>query len=588
MSVEIDQLIFQKLFHFFRRKKKDEPVMIARRMLLEDMKQKLTIIARALTGDGIDIHVAEREGGWKGNKFLLPERMDKFSSLELNIKYYIFRMFYLATQRRLSLNFPQDESHTMSEAQEQALATSESVLAILFEEYPALKPVFESLDTDLEKITEEGITPDKTWLFGRWYKMVPLGEGDALENVSDVTAKKQPDKITTELKAKPSDEVETIAVDKKAQEDYVLTHNFEKVETAEEHDGVWRDFDGDDTLQNDAEALNELNLKNTVRVDDPVHSVYQADFISNINVAESKEADGAGLSYAYDEWDFKAGQYRINYCNVYPQKVSGWANDYYVKTIEQNKSMLLGLRKMFARLNNRLEQIRRQNAGEEFDLDALIEMYTDIHARQTPTEKIYLTKRRKKKDLAILFLLDLSLSSDGYVRGNRILDVEKQVTILFGEVLNEYFIEFEVDGFYSKTRNYCSFTTLKGFDESWQTARNKIGAAQPSGYTRIGPALRHAGMLLQKRDARKKWLVLLSDGKPNDYDKYEGKYGIADVKQALRELNSNNVNAYAVAIEENAKYYLPQMFGKNHYNILSSPVEMLQSLTQLYEKIEKS
>jgi len=81
-------------------------------------------------------------------------------------------------------------------------------------------------------------------------------------------------------------------------------------------------------------------------------------------------------------------------------------------------------------------------------------------------------------------------------------------------------------------------------------------------------------------------MILISDGKPNDYDRYEGKYGITDVKQALRELNMLQINNYALAIEASARYYLPQMFGVNHYEILTTPVELLQSLTKLYDKIK--
>lgn len=79
---------------------------------------------------------------------------------------------------------------------------------------------------------------------------------------------------------------------------------------------------------------------------------------------------------------------------------------------------------------------------------------------------------------------------------------------------------------------------------------------------------------------------MISDGKPNDYDKYEGKYGIRDVRQALHELKQNQVNSYALAIEATAKYYLPQMFGQNHYQIVSSPTDLVTSLVKLYEKIK--
>ena len=241
---------------------------------------------------------------------------------------------------------------------------------------------------------------------------------------------------------------------------------------------------------------------------------------------------------------------------------------------------------MLTSVNNKYQQQRRQTQGEDFDLDAITDLYVDVHSRHTPSEKIYLSKRKKDKDLSILILLDVSLSSDGYAGGNKVIDVEKQVSIIFGEILNEFNVDFSIDCFYSKTRNYATYLTLKGFDDSWDKAKHKIGAVEPSGYTRIGAALRHSGALLDARDTKNKWVILISDGKPNDYDKYEGKYGINDVKQALRELNQRNINSYALAIEAQAKYYLPQMFGQNHYQILTTPVELLQSLVKLYEKIK--
>ena len=98
--------------------------------------------------------------------------------------------------------------------------------------------------------------------------------------------------------------------------------------------------------------------------------------------------------------------------------------------------------------------------------------------------------------------------------------------------------------------------------------------------------MRHAGARLDQRSTRNQWVILISDGKPNDYDKYEGKYGINDVKQALRELNHRNIHSYALAIEAQANYYLPQMFGQNHYQILTTPAQLLKSLVQLFEKIK--
>ena len=588
--MEFDQLIFQKIFRFYSRNIKQDPDVAIRTVALEDIKPKLTLLARALTGDSIDIAPAERDGGWQNNIFYLPASFAKMPTAEGNVGYYIYRTCYLYEQRKLKLNWDLSFDGDIKESLQKSRDTANKVLKVLFDEFGSIEQVYEEIRAVLiaEADTNRKIkTPDYSWLYGHWMKNSPEKSAEELQHISEIKKKIEEVLITTEIESKPADDVQTIQVDKKAQEDFMLTHNFEKADTAEEFTGVWRDFDGDDTLKEDEEALSELNLKHTVRVDDPTHSVYKADFAGNLTIAESREVESTKFFVSYPEWNFAKSEYKQDYCKVYPDTVTDTDFDYYSQTIKQNSRVLLNLRKRFAQMDNVLEAVRRQPSGQDIDIDAVTDMYADIKARRTPDERIYLSKRKRRKELAILFLLDLSLSSDGYTAGNRVLDVEKQVVIMFGEVLNEHEVTFEIGGFSSKTRNFCSYSTIKSFDESWDKGKHHIGAVQPSGYTRIGPALRHAGAQLKQQEARKKWLVLLSDGKPNDYDRYEGKYGINDVKQALRELNAENINTYAVAIEDQARYYLPQMFGQNHYNILTSPVEMLQSLTKLYERIEK-
>jgi nitric oxide reductase NorD protein len=461
------------------------------------------------------------------------------------------------------------------------------VLKKMFEDFPSMQEWYEIFYNQLpkDKKTKE---PELSWLYGKWMtNSDEIQDPSKLQNFDDkVKQLKNDNDITTTLHAKAVEEINSLTIDKKQQEDYVLMHSFEKIETAEEFNGNWRDFDGKDELDDHQAAIEEMNMRYTVRVDDTVHSVYQADFVENTSVAESAEVDEKGFHLKYDEWNFKKRAYLPDYCKVYPKTQLKTAPDYYTRTISKYKTTLSGLRKMLTSVNNKMQMQRRQVQGDSFDLDALTDLYADIHSKVTPDERVYLSKRKKDKDIAILLLLDLSLSSDGYAAGNRVLDVEKEVSILFGEILNEFDIFFSIDGFSSKTRNYTTYLTLKDFNEDWNRGKMKIGAAEPSGYTRIGPALRHAGARLMQTDATNKWVILLSDGKPNDYDKYEGQHGVQDIKQALRELNEMNVNSYALAIEAQAKYYLPQMFGQNHYQVLTSPESLLHSLAKLYEKIK--
>ncbi|OBX24403.1 MULTISPECIES: nitric oxide reductase activation protein NorD [Bizionia] len=584
---EPDEYLFSKVAKFLKRRKKNAQETLEHAVKLKDIKQRLTIFSRAITGQAIEIFEAEREGGYKNNSFFLPTQFSEFATFEQNTQFYIFRIVYLSIQKNQHLNFTSENEFTLEEARNKALETSNLVLIDMFQQFPITKKIHQELITLYFNKSTEKTPEDLSFIYGKWMKDDPETlKKSVLKNISEHIKKAIDNEINTILKANAVEEISTLEIDKKQQEDYVLLHNFEKAETAEEWEGGWRDFDGDDDLDDHANALEDLNMKHTVRVDDPVHSIYQAEFIENTTISESAELDTEAPHIAYDEWDYSKRAYKPNFCKVYPKKQIETDSAYYKKTLQKNASTLTGLRKMLTSVNNKYQQQRRQTQGDDFDLDAITDLYVDMHSGRTPSEKIYVSKRKKDKDLSISILLDVSLSSDGYAGGNKVIDVEKQVSIIFGEILNEFNVDFSIDCFFSKTRNYATYLTLKGFDDNWDTAKHKIGAVEPSGYTRIGAALRHSGALLDSRDTKNKWVILISDGKPNDYDKYEGKYGINDVKQALRELNQRNINSYALAIEAEAKYYLPQMFGQNHYQILTTPVELLESLVKLYEKIK--
>ncbi|RXP56153.1 VWA domain-containing protein [Lutibacter sp. HS1-25] len=584
---EPDEYLFTKLAYYFKRRSKRKQEDIAHAVYLNDIKPRLTILSRAITGQTIEIYEAEREGGYKNNNFFLPSTFSDFPSTDENIAFYLFRILYLSVQKNLNLNWNDNIEHDLIESQQKASETSTLVLQSLFEQFPITEKYHENFKKYYSAKSTTKTPADYTFIYGKWMRNNPEDYLDKkLNNFTDKVKNADEEKPKTILKSNAVEEIISVQVDVKQQEDAVLQHQFEKVETAEEFGGNFKDFDGDDELEDHSNALEDLNMKYTVRVDDTAHAVYQADFIENTTVSESAENDSTGYHILYDEWDFSKRTYKSNFCKVYPKTLQKTAIPYYKKTLSDYRSTLVGLRKMLTNVNNKYQQQRRQTQGDEFDIDAITDLFVDVHSGHTPSEKIYLSKRKKEKDLSILLLLDVSLSSDGYAAGNRVIDVEKQVSILFGEILSEFNIDFSIDCFYSKTRNHSSYITIKDFDEDWNKAKFKIGAIEPSGYTRIGAALRHSGAMLDKRDTKNKWVILISDGKPNDYDKYEGKYGVNDVKQALRELNERNINSYALAIEAQAKYYLPQMFGQNHYQILTTPVELLKSMVLLYEKIK--
>lgn len=581
--MSFDEYIFGKFVNYFKHKAPRKEAQ-NRMVQLDSVKPRLLLLARAVTGNAIELFPAVKEGGFKGNNFFLPSCFDFYNSKEQNYTYYLFRTLYLCSQQSLRLNGYNAGNLSESEAQRLAQKNAPLILEHLFDGFPVLQEIYEQLKTS--KGGAKNTEIDAVWLYGKFMAdtLVPASEDITSSLAEKIKNDKSPLPKTT-LKARAVEEIVNLTVDIKQQQDYVLTHNFEKVDTADEFSGSWRDFDGEDELEDHKDALDELTMKFTVRTNDVVHSVYDTEFTDNAQIAESRETENKGHFILYDEWDGVRRKYKKDYSKVYPVPCFTSDVNYYQQTITQNLTILTQLRKMLASLSNRWVKQHLQTQGSEIDIDMLTDLFADSIAGHTPSEKVYISDRKREKDLCILLLLDISLSSDSYAAGNRIIDVAKQTAILFGEILQEYRIDFSVQCFYSQTRNYLSYITVKDFDEKWSAAKHKIGSLQPAGYTRIGPALRHSGSLLHNREANNKWIVLLSDGKPNDYDRYEGKYGINDVKQALRELHQNRINTYALAIEATARYYLPQMFGQEHYEILSSPAELLKALVKLYEKL---
>jgi len=585
--MEIDQLIFKRIYNFYKKitVKVDEEE-LSRTVFLEPHKPRLTLLSRALTGMQNEIVTSEREGGWSGLTFYLPKSISFNSSLEDNVNYYLFRVLYLSVQQQLNLNWIDNENHKTSESQQKATSNSEQVLNQLFIEYPNTKQIYENQKNNLiEFYSKQEKEPDFSWLYGRWMKKQPHLFNANSNSLENNTSEFEKPAITTELDANASDEVETVAINQKQMEDNVATNNFEKVDTLSEFNGTFKEMDGDDTLSDDEEAIRELNLKHTVRTDEKNHSVYKAEFVnSKANIIVENKLD-KGYFLHYDEWDYKNRTYKPNFCKVYPKKVDEKFSNYAVKTLKENEKTKRALLKLFTQIHNEYEKVERVIAGEEIDLDAAVDAFTDIYSKKTPSEKIYTTKRKKKKDLSVLILMDTSLSSEGYTNNEKVLDVEKTSVLLFGEVLHEFGISFQIDTFSSRTRNNCSYKSIKKFSENWLKTRNRIGAIEAEDYTRIGTALRHAGSELEKEKTSRKWIILLSDGKPNDYDTYEGNYGIEDVKKALSELSNKHIHTFSLAIEAQAKYYLPQMFGHNNYNILSKPNDLPFAFGKFYKKI---
>ena len=130
---EPDEYIFTKFAHYFKQRRKVKEANLAHAVKLCDIKPRLTIFARAITGEPIEIYDAEREGGYKNNNFFLPSTIKVFLTPEENVSFYVFRILYLSIQKNNNLNWNDNKEHTLLDSQEQAESTANIVLNNLFE-----------------------------------------------------------------------------------------------------------------------------------------------------------------------------------------------------------------------------------------------------------------------------------------------------------------------------------------------------------------------------------------------------------------------------------------------------------------------
>ena len=331
--MDIDELLFGTVSKYFKKRNKKKILLDNNAVFLKDVKPRLTILGRAITGNPIEIFPAEREGGYKNNNFFLPIYFNELSTKEKNLGLYFFRILFLSVQSDLNINLIADQVFSEEKKQQ--------ILDLLIQKYPNAEEIYEELKTHFELNATSKKPADYSWIYGKLMQNdKEVNTETILENFSDLVKKSNAEQIITTLQAKAVEEIITVEIDTKQQEDYVLLHSFEKVETAEEFNGNWRDFDGSDDLEKHENAIEDLNMKFTVRVDDTTHSVYQTEFTENTSISESAETDTNGFHLTYNEWDFDKRKYKENYCKVYPKTQLKTDANYYKKTISKNSSTI--------------------------------------------------------------------------------------------------------------------------------------------------------------------------------------------------------------------------------------------------------
>ena len=345
---------------------------------------------------------------------------------------------------------------------------------------------------------------------------------------------------------------------------------------AEDPFGLNRPVDRDDDISADeyGDMLSELSEARLIATPGRPKEVLMSDDPPDTNTAmQLKTAQREQRSLHYPEWDYRNQCYQLPGAQLFLLPNLPGSQHWVDETLEEHSSLLNQIRRRFEMLSAQRVTRRRLLDGDDIDLHAYVDGYADFRAGGTLPEALYQTRRTAERDLAITLLIDISGSTDSWVSTNRrIIDVEREALLLVSTALEGMGEPWSILAFSGEGPDAVIVREIKHFDESFSNdVALRISSLEPEHYTRAGAALRHASTDLLRQPASHRLLLLLSDGKPNDRDLYEGQYGVEDMRQAVTEATLQGISAFCLTIDRQAPAYMPRIFGASNYALLPRP-----------------
>ena len=289
----------------------------------------------------------------------------------------------------------------------------------------------------------------------------------------------------------------------------------------------------------------------------------------------------------YPEWDDYAHRMREHgatvSCSIAESGDAAWADD----VLREHAPLVREVRDRFAPLRAHRQRLRRQRTGDELDLEACVAALVDRQMGRVPSERLYQVVRPARHTVAIALLVDASGSTATRLGdGRTVLDVERMTLLLASEALATLGDPYTMLAFSGAGRHGVQVRTIKEFaGHDVPAVHRRIAALVPRDNTRLGAAIRHATSVLGQQAARRRVLLLLSDGQPNDVDFYQGVYAIEDSRRALNDARAEGVVPFCLTVEQEERDYLPHLFGQTGYRVLRRPEQLPSALLDVVKGI---
>jgi von Willebrand factor type A domain len=310
-------------------------------------------------------------------------------------------------------------------------------------------------------------------------------------------------------------------------------------------------------------------------------------FDTEIFSPDPEELEESFKTFFYKEWDENLSDYKMDWCLVRQRFIKDDPNDF-VEEVRNRLHGIIGLiRRQFTRLRpERFQKFRAQPYGDALDIDALVQSMVDKRSSSFLDENVYVRRDKRMRDVAVLFLLDMSGSTEEKIQGRRVIDIQKEAMVLMAEALESLGDAYAMYGFSSEGRFRVDFFNIKDFNEPYgEQVRHRLGNVQPIELTRMGAILRHATHKFDGVPAAVKLMVILTDGRPYDYEYGSLNYAIADTKNAIQDARKHNIHPFIITSDKKGASYLRRISPQTQ-SIVLRKVELLPiMLPAIYKRL---
>ncbi|WP_407943780.1 nitric oxide reductase activation protein NorD [Maritimibacter harenae] len=364
--------------------------------------------------------------------------------------------------------------------------------------------------------------------------------------------------------------------DQAERRDSFIVHRFESILSWAESLNLNRmvEDDDDENAQKAADDQDEITLsKNSKR------AATRLRLSLDLSPQDAEHERLAG-KFTYPEWNRRSGDYMADHTRVLEAPAvpaEGYRPD---------PKLVARVKRQFAPLHPRRVILPRQIDGDDLDLDAVVASRADIAAGREGSDRIWQATRPMARDLSVAILMDCSRSTEAHLGDRSVIEVAREALAALGAGIDTAGDRLAIWGFSSLRRDRVFLTKAKAFDEPMgETVTARIGGFRPGHYTRLGAAIRHASAQLADEGATRRLLLVLTDGKPNDLDHYEGQHGIEDSRMAVREARSLGQAVHSVVVDADGQDWFARIFGRAGFTLLPHADRLPRALPDIYQTL---